>query len=74
MIIKIGLRLTFHPLRVFLNLEIDIIATIIIATRTLMLIEEDTYNQAVDRGVNNHFIQYRTFHTITAYVEMMPRH
>ena len=46
---KIGLRLTFQPLNVFLNLERVITATIIIATRTLTLVEVDTY-QTVARG------------------------
>ena len=36
-ITKIGLRLTFQPLKVFLNLE-----RAIIATRTLTVVEEDT--------------------------------
>ena len=49
-IAKIGLRLTFQPLNVFLNLERAFTATIIIATRTLTLVEEDTFNQAVARG------------------------
>jgi len=54
---KIGVRLTFHPLSVFLNLESAIIAAIIITTRTLRLVGEDTYYQEVSRGVNNnHFI------------------
>lgn len=49
---KIGLRLTFQPLSVFLILEIAIIAAIIIATRTLTLVADDTYNQTVARMVN----------------------
>ena len=49
-ITKIGLRLTFHPLNVFLNLESVITATIIIATRILTPVEEDTFNQTVARG------------------------
>jgi len=51
-ILKIGLRLTFQPLSVFLILEIGIIAAIIIATKTLTLVADDTYNQTVARRVN----------------------
>jgi hypothetical protein len=72
---KIGVRLTFQPLSVFLNLESAIIAAIIITTRILILVGEDTYYQEVSRGVNNnHFIRYHTFDIITAYSGMMPRH
>ncbi len=74
MIPKIGVRLTFQPLSVFLNLESAIIAAIIITTRILRLVGEDTYYQEVSGGVNNHFIRYHTFHTITAYSGMLPRH
>ena len=48
-ITKIGLRLTFHHLNVFLNLERAITATIIIAIRTLKLVEDDTNNQTIAR-------------------------
>lgn len=49
---KIGLRLTFQPLSVFLILEIAIIAAIIIATRTLTFVADDTHNQTVVKRVN----------------------
>ena len=71
---KIGLRLTFQPLSVFLNLERAIIVAIIIATRILILVGEDTYNQEISRGVNNHIIRYHTFHTIIACPRMMATH
>ena len=63
-ITKIGLRLTFHHLNVFLSLEraitatiiiairtlkLAITATIIIAIRTLKLVEDDTNNQTIAR-------------------------
>ena len=71
---KIGVRLTFQPLSVFLNLESAIIEAIIITTRTLRLVGEDTYYQEVSRGVNNHFIRYHTFDTIIAYQRMIATH
>ena len=49
MITKIGLRLNFHHLNVFLSLERAITATIIIAIRTLKLVEDDTNNQTIAR-------------------------
>jgi hypothetical protein len=63
---KIGLRLTFQPLRVFLNFDRAIIEATITATTILILVGEDTYDQAVTRGVNNHFIPHHPIHAIVA--------
>ncbi len=52
---KIGLRLTFQPLSVFLILESAMIAAIIIAARTLIPVGEDTYRQTVVIKVNKKF-------------------
>lgn len=66
MIPKIGLRWTFQPLSVFLNFDRAIIEAIIIATTILILVGEDNYDQAVTRGINNHFIPHRPIHAIVA--------